>query len=184
MRRAVGCVVALLALPLVGCAGPDRTPVPTEASGDMACDGVPRAGVELVLGGPVVVQRDHGQWGAEESGFQCDVVAAGGGTALVAVEEWDVRTRYGGSDESVVDLLGAQGGAEAIEAAAPGAGFVTGGDGADASAGWVCGGRVLTVALLGVTTAGRDQRADAERLLVSMLPWACGDEDAPPRTRD
>ena len=65
----------------------------------------------------------------------------------------------------------------AIDADASGSGFLFGDS--KATAMWVCGNHVLAVELLDVDTQGRDRRADARNLLVSMLPWACGGDEVP-----
>ena len=63
MRRAgvVGAILCVLAVS--GCSGPDLTAVPTEAAAPFVCAGVPRAGVELLLGGRGTVATDTGSWG-------------------------------------------------------------------------------------------------------------------------
>ena len=107
--------VATFAL-LTGCTGPDLADVPDVAQAPFACDGVPRAGVELLLGGEATVDRTRGAWGDDGTGFNC---ALGRGDAVVLVD-----------------------------------------------------------------VEGRDLTADVTRLLESMLPWACGGEDAPPATEE
>jgi len=181
VKRSAVAVGVLLLVGLSGCAGTDTAAVPTEAGGAFVCDGVPSRGAELILGGAVVETRHHGQWGLDARGFQCAVTRESGGSGLITIEEWDVGTRLGTDSEGALELIAGQAGATPIDAQVDGAGYVSGAKD-EGSATWVCGARMLAVDLQSVTTAGRDQRADAEALLVSMLPWACGDAEAPPRT--
>lgn len=182
MRRRFAAVASLVpVLLLTACTGGAPTPVPREAGAPFVCAGVPSEGTALILGGDVVQLRRHGEWGVDGSGFQCDVGPAPGGDALIMVEEWDVAIRLGTDGDSALKMLAAQTGATLIEADSIGAGY-TSGSADEGSATWVCADRMLAVDLLGVQTAGRDQRADAEALVVSMLPWACGGEDVPERT--
>ena len=166
-----------------GCTGPDAdTPVPTTAGEPFVCTGVPRAGVELALGGAAASVEEEGTWGREGRGFSCSVRRSSG-DGVVQVLEWDVVAKLGVTGEEALDLFSRERDATEIRADVPGAGYAIG-DAADGSAKWVCGDRMITVSLIGVPRIGRDERVDAEALLRSMLPWACGDEDAPPRTAD
>ena len=181
--RAVVLVVALAAgLVVAGCSGPDATtPVPTEATDPYVCTGVPERSLELMLGGAVMSTREYGTWGLEGRGFMCDIARVGDGRGVVLIEEWDVGTKQGIEPEQALEMFALERDAASITAEAPGAGYAIG-DEESGSAKWVCGERMLVVSTSGVRDFGRDQRADAEALLVSMLPWACDGEEVPERT--
>ena len=183
MRLRRGAVVGLaLLLAVSACSGRDTsTPVPTGAAAPFVCDGVPGRAAELILGGDVAAKRRYGQWGLKDGGFQCDVVRAGTNNGVVMVEEWDVGTLLGVSPEDALRQFATEAAAEPVSASTRGAGYVIG-TAKSGSAKWVCGERVLVVDLVSVGNEGRDQRADAQALLVSMLPWACGGEKPPAQT--
>ncbi|TQL02795.1 hypothetical protein FBY24_1880 [Cellulomonas sp. SLBN-39] len=171
-------LAGLFALVVTGCAGPDLTAVPTTASAPYACDGVPRASVELIVGGPVEVSNATDDWGAEYDTFLCDLTGEHG---LVTVDETSVvQSPWGRTEEDVLAVMGSSSASAPLDLDAPGSGFTWG----DASAGWVCDGRVITVYAAGDPVPGRDRTADVTHLLTSMLPWACHGEDVPPATDD
>lgn len=183
MRRTPEARLARLTAPLLplalvaACTGPDLTKVPDVAEAPYACDGVPRAGVELLLGGEATVDRTRGAWGDDGTGFNC---ALSRGDAVVLVDAEDtVSSPLGPTDADVLATMRRAGGT-AIEADAPGEGYVWG----EKYAGWVCDGRTLVVEAHRVDVEGRDLTADVTRLLESMLPWACEGEDAPPATEE
>lgn len=173
--RVVGAV-GVGTLLLAACTGPSTDPVPTTADGPWVCDGVPRAGVELLLGGDGEVTSTGGEWGDDVDGFSCIVEHPGGGSVIVS-EEPTAWERFNASeDENVLGVLSEQGGAEPIEADAPGAGYVYDRPGAA----WVCDGRLLFVSEgQDIDVDGRDVRDDLSNLLVSMLPWACDGASVP-----
>ena len=174
-------VVGSVVVALGGCAG-DAGPVPTTAAEPYVCAGVPRAGIELALGGPAESVDEEGTWGREGRGYSCSVRRAGG-DGVVQVLEWDVVAKLGVTGDEALEVFSRERDATEIQGDEPGAGYAIG-DAGDGSAKWVCGERMLSVSLIGLPDTGRDQRADAEALLRSMLPWACGDQDPPPRTLD
>ncbi|MBO3085525.1 hypothetical protein [Cellulomonas fengjieae] len=168
MRRrplAVGLVAAVLVLG--ACTSPDTTAVPDTADGPYVCDGVPERGVELALGGASEATQT-GSWTADGPAFSCSVTRDGG----------KVLVTYGDPSTFLpLEQAADQEGAEAIDADVDGSGYLFGDS--KPTAMWVCGERVLAAELIDVDTEGRDPRADARALLTSMLPWACGDADAP-----
>jgi hypothetical protein len=175
MRRELGMTAAVLAvLTAGGCTGPSQDAVPTAADSPYVCAGVQRRGAELALGGDVVADRESGTWGGYPVGFNCAVDGPSGATILVN-EKPSEGSGWGSNDSEVLATLAEQGNAAKIDADAPGAGYAFGGS----SAGWVCDQRFVLVELLDAETEGRDHAADAERLLVSMLPWACDGADVP-----
>jgi len=167
MRRAalVLGVVALAAL--TACTSPDTAPVPTTAADPYVCAGVPQEGTELALGGSGTA-KETGSWLADGPAFSCAVTRSGG---KVFVTYGDPTTFLS------LDQAGQQLDAEPLTADGDGSGYVFGDSRATAM--WVCGEHVLAVELIGVDVKGRDQRDDAENLLISMLPWACGDTAVP-----
>jgi len=179
IRHACWTAAALSVLALLaGCSGPDTTAVPTEGAAPFVCDGVSARGVELALGGAAVAERTEGSW-AEGERFSCAVTREqGSGTIMVTSMPVDQSGTWGSDENSIQSTLASQGGAERITSGGDGIGYVF----AQGSAGWVCSGRLTLVVLDDMSTAKRDQRADARALLVSMLPWACGGEKVPART--
>lgn len=160
---------------ITGCSGASLEPVPTTATGDFVCDGVAREGVELILGGRVASVEPSNTW--DDESFLCFV---GGEKARVSVSATPTMfaTWGGGTDEGVLERASEWMGAVPFEAE----GAVGAGSRDPDGALWVCGGRLLRVDLSGRLVEGRDASLDAANLLVSMLPWACGDEEPPPAT--
>jgi len=174
--------VVVLVATLAGCSGPSRDPVPTAAAAPFICDGVPQAGMALILGAPVKTTQDVGRWGDKSQGFHCNVIREDdlGGAVLVADEDLrDVAPTHG--EEGQRAHLKSQANPAQIDADSDGWGYVYGNRG-DQIAAWVCNGRYITVDLVSVDVEVRDPRADAQALLVSMLPWACGGEKVPEGT--
>ena len=174
--------VGLLVVTVAGCAGPDLSPVPSQAAAPFVCDGVPLAGAELTLGGPVEANRIVESWGDDGAGFRCSLVLKSGEPGLILVSDEDLRgVSPTTGEQGQLALLALQGDAQPIHADVDGAGYVFGVDSSPVAA-WICHGRYITVNLERVEVEGRSQRADAQALLVSMLPWACGDQKVPART--
>jgi hypothetical protein len=174
--------VGLLVVTVAGCARPDLSPVPSQAAAPFVCDGVPLAGAELTLGGPVEANRMVGTWGRADSMFTCSVVRKADVKGLILVSDEDLRgVSPTTGEQGQLALLALQGDAQPIHADAVGAGYVFGIEPSGAAA-WVCHGRYIKVWLARVEVEGRSQRADAQALLVSMLPWACGDQKVPAQT--
>lgn len=183
--RAVGAVLAGLGLLLAvaACTGPDLEEVPTEAAEPFVCAGVPAEGVTLLLGADAARARTSGHWGDDGIGFDCVVELESGDPGRVMVISGDVGIAFGSGDATeALEEFSAQGDAAAIDADAAGGGYVYGSGEESATAAWVCDSRVLSVEAFDVDVEGRELRADVENLLVSMLPWACGDEEAPAGT--
>ena len=170
--RLAGAVLVVLVL--AGCSGPSTDPVPTTASSPYVCTGVQQDGADLALGGASTSDRQRGTWGDDPVGFSCEVNGPSG-SILVSEEPAGAASTWGSNGAEVLASLKKQGAAAAITADQPGAGYTFG----DGSAGWVCGERFLLVQILDADTKGRDPKVDAGNLVVSMLPWTCGDAEVP-----
>lgn len=161
---------------LAGCAQPaDLSPVPTEASGPYACDGVPWRGPELILGGPVEV-KFAGQPGTRVNDelFRC-TFESDDGYLVVKDELLTASAEFGRDEVSVVRFLESVRNSEPVEADFPGQGFTVG-----STAVWVCNGRVVIVRLIDrPTDSKRDARQDTTNLLLSQLPFVCEGVDMP-----
>ena len=174
--------LGVMALVVAGCAGPDLSPVPSQAASPFVCDGVPQAGAELTLGGPVKVKRTVGTWGRANEEFACSVVRKADVDGLILISDEDLRgVSPTTGEQGQLAVLALQGDAQPIHADAVGAGYVFGIEPSGGAA-WICNGRYITVNLERVEVEGRSQRADAQALLVSMLPWACGGQKVPAQT--
>lgn len=168
--------VGVVALLLAACTGPSTDAVPTTAEGPWICDGVPRTGVELLLGGDAEVTSTGGEWGDDTEGFSCIVEHPGGGSVIVSEEPTAFETFNASQDADVLGVLSEQAGATAIDADAPGAGYAYD----YPAAAWVCDGRLLLVTEgQDFDVDGRDVRDDLANLVVSMLPWACDGASVP-----
>jgi len=169
-----GAACGLTVLALAACSGPSTDPVPTTASSPYVCTGVQQEGADLALGGSSTSDRQRGTWGDDPVGFNCQVDGPSG-SILVNEKPVAAGSTWGSNGPDVLVTLKRQGLAAPIDATQPGAGYMFG----DGSAGWVCGERFLLIQILDADTKGRDARADAGNLLVSMLPWTCGDAEVP-----
>lgn len=164
---------------LVGCSGGEpATPVPTVAVAPFICDGVPLEGVQILVGEDLSV-RVHGVWGADGGGFGCIVDPADGhGPSLMILERGRAGSIGGEADDaSELERLMEQAEAAPIVADFPGSGVLFGPD--KPTAVWVCDGRELSVEVFADDWEEHDRRPDAERLLISMLPWACDGQPVP-----
>lgn len=182
--RSGGGVLATLGLCLAvaACGGPDLDAVPTKAVEPFVCAGVPAGATALLLGGEVTQKRTSGRWGDGGIGFDCVVELASGDPGRVMVISGDVGIAFGTGDAATALAdFSRQADAESIDADAKGGGYVYG-RASNATAAWVCASRVLSVEAFDADVEGRNARSDAENLLVSMLPWACGGDEAPDRT--
>ena len=175
----------LSSLVLAGCVGGvDGTPVPTTAAEPFLCTGVPREGVELLSGvSDLRVSEGAGAWDDSAWSFACFVSTADD-DGVVSVDSepavWhgfetaeDYLAQFEGSDTWVP-----------IDGTGPGGGYAGRPSEDLVEAQWACGERRIRVTAFTVAGGGRDPVEDVSRLMVSMLPWACGDQDAPPRTLD
>jgi hypothetical protein len=172
-RWRTATVLVLAVSSLAACTGPSTDPVSTTAATPYVCSGVPRAGTELLLGGSATLDRTRGAWGDDGVGFNC-AVKHDDAALLVNEEPSSSGGSWGVDDATVLATLAQQANAAVIDADAPGQGYVFG-----PSAAWVCDGRFLRVESVDVDVDGRDVSTDVSRLLVSMLPWACGGAGAP-----
>jgi len=181
-KRAVVAGLCLLALAVSGCTRteelPDQAPVPTQAGAPFVCDGVPLKAIELILGGEVMLRRPGGKWDDQVQGFSCSVSPRNGDGIVMVTATSIGLSGWGRNKQEVLQTLAAQPNATPIEAEGEGAGYLSGGG----NAGWVCGDRFILVEISAVHAKGRDKRADAQALLVSMLPWACNGEPVPKQT--
>ena len=163
----VAVVVGVVAWRLV--TAPDLSPVPPVAQGPYLCDGVPREGAELILGGAVEVTRNVGDWGSDERSFACIIER---GEGLITVYEEPIERSY----PTVALWADHNEGMEWFDVDAPGQGYVTLDDPGVAE--WACGNRLVRVVISSIAP-GRDKKADVITYLTSMLPWACGDTEPP-----
>lgn len=173
-RRAAIAVVVGAGL-VSGCAGPSLDPVPTVASGEFVCDGVPRDGVELILGGPVGTIEPNNGW--EDEFFSCWIDGAGARVS-VSASPTKFASWGGGTDEGVLARANQSSNAVTLEVESA----VGSGTRLHHRALWVCDGRLVRVDLSGALVGERDWSVDAANLLISMLPWACDGEEPPPAT--
>ena len=183
--RAVAGVAVLMGA-VGGCTPAEVVPVPTSASEPFVCDGVPARAIELVLDIPRADfdVRQSGAW--DGAVFTCEV-AAGPGEAAPAVSV-TLLPWAGGPYGS---LAAATRAFALVEA--PGRPLeVVGGSGSgmaqpigeeSAQAVWACADVYLEAELRRVAEPGRDAIDDAANLVVSMLPWACGDQEVPRASR-
>ena len=165
---------------LAACSSPDPSPVPAEATGPFACAGVPLHPVELMTGTDDLVVRDSGGGWRRTTGYVSCGFSPPDGGAVFSVRHVSVDVAGFASSADVLAYLEDGGQRIPIEADAPGAGYISAPEGSDdAHADWTCDDFVLQVNLYR-TVEGRDPVADLSAFVTSVLPWACGDEDAPP----
>lgn len=170
-----GLAASFVAASLVGCSeSADLTPVPTEASGPYACDGVPERGPELILGGSAPVKSPE-RPGARVTDplWQC-TFDDGEGYLVVSDELLTASGDFGPDEESTLAFLRSVRGSQRVEADFPGEGYVT-----ESVAAWVCEGRIVKVELIGEPIPERDVRQDVTNLLLSQLPFVCEGVEMP-----
>lgn len=156
-----------------------QEPVPTTAESPFLCDGVPLLGHRLLTGaGNLSYAGDAFRpW---DDDVLC--VAEGPGGESVAVSHQATEGLGLGSVKEQVEELRAHTSATRIDADAPGEGYVIP-DGEQPYGRWVCDDGTRTeVRLASSPPSGRDVSEDLSRYLTSILPWACGDAEAPERT--
>jgi hypothetical protein len=165
----------LLAGLLCGCTEPvDLTPVPAEASGPYACDGVPQQGPELILGGPAPVDRPR-QPGTRRTAPLWRCTFDDGERRLVVKDELLTASGdFGPDEESTLAFLRSVPGTQRVEADSPGEGFA-----GESIAAWVCEGRIVTVELISKPIPERDAQEDVTNLLLSQLPFVCDGVEMP-----
>jgi hypothetical protein len=171
----VGLLLGVLAVG--GCTGPDRTPVPRTAEAPWLCSGVPRDSIDLALGG-AELDGDTGQGSLDWRDEQFYCAAQAGGSSIFVRQQTLLNSGYGSTEEAVVGTLEESSEGRRIDADAPGRGYLV--EEGQAVAVWVCTGFVTRVSFFGEPPRGRDWDEDAVNLLVSVLPWACGEEEPPP----
>lgn len=181
-----GAVVA--GLVLAGCAGPDLSPVPVPGEEPFVCHGVSGRAVELMFGAPVGDVTDSGSWGFPRDrlggadAFGCNVDPEGRDDAALIIHFQPLAWGYwADTEENLLAYVQDRSGPRSIEASAPGWGYRWGEED-DVGAVWTCDDYALIVRAWGSLPEGRDRGEDVERLLVSMLPWACEGVEAPRRT--
>lgn len=174
---ATASVVAGLLL-LAGCTshGPSG-PVATTAAAPFACDGVPLAGLQRMTR---TVDLEVGEDSVKpwDDDVFCEVYD---GDRFVASVSYMSMVGRGSDpvDEQIAEAR-TRSGALQIVADAPGAGYVVVRD-EETSARWVCEDNTRTDVTVYVDS-DPDLEEDLARYVVSILPWACGDEEAPQRT--
>lgn len=178
MNRHVGVVGVLLVglVGLAGCTEPDTTPVPTVAAAPWACTGVPMRAIELMSGREDLQVEETGGW-ADEHEFFCFVDSHDGQKVLTVEYSY---TGSAGSEETIVPRLAEAEGSIALDGGdIPGGGYAYPSSTGESEAEWVSGTWRLIVSLERSAGGDRDPVADVGALLVSMLPWAFGDERPP-----
>jgi len=176
VARAGGVAACLLVV--AGCAPSDLSdPVPTTAEAPFVCDGVPLTGLQRLTGiRDLTVEDDtSGPW---DEHFTCHVYD--GDRLVVWVLYMSTEWLGYGSLEDQITEARTRHGALQIVADAPGAGYVEVRD-KEMMARWVCEDNTRTDVTV-YATGGADMEEDLARYMVSILPWACGDAEAPPRT--
>ena len=169
---------SVAALALVGCSSPDLSPVAAVAAGPFACDGVPLRGAELMSGrDDLEVTVSNGGWQRPTDNLDCEL-STSDGEVVVHVSHRQVSTSGFRTTADFLAYLG-EGDRHPIDADASGGGFVDPATENSAGGVWTCDDVVLQVIMLG-RPRDRDPVADVSAFITSMLPWACGDEDAPP----
>lgn len=177
LRAFVASGVAVASLG--GCTG-DAGPVPTTAAEPFVCAGVPARGLEIMAGvSSVVAASGPWEW---DTYFHCALDDQGGRPVAIVSHE-DATLGGSGPVEDQIAAIRAGELGTPIEADAAGAGYVRDEDGSG-FARWVCPDGLRTDVRLWRVDGSRDVEEDLARYMTSMLPWACGDEDAPPRTAD
>lgn len=179
--RALGAVLlaAATVLPLSACSplGPDPVPE-TMPEGERVCDGVARLSVERILGEGVTAHQT-GDWRSlKETGFAC-YADSPAGVLDVVVTPFPEETAAA-ELASRVDAWRQAGEPIADPNGSPGQGYLAGEPGQVVTASWACTDRTVEVQLEDVwVDERRDQRVDAERLLVSVLGYACRKLEVP-----
>ena len=175
-RAAAGAAVVLFTL-ISGCTGPEPVPVPRTADAPWLCSGVPLESIELALGGAELDDGGgQGALGWRDEQFTCSAEADE--SSIIVSQEPVLSSPFGSTEDDVVATLQESSAAQRIDADAPGRGYLTRVD--DPVAVWVCTDFVTRVSFTGTEPDGRTWSEDAVNLLVSMLPWACGEEPPPP----
>lgn len=181
--RSIRSVVAAVALGavLAGCTNGSDEPVPTTAQEPFVCDGVPLEGARLITGESGIERESSGgSWNDMTDPIVCNLQTADGpGVLTVSQEPLDWA---GASDaETYLKTLAEKQDARQITAEADGGGYAYPEGDDIASAQWACHDYRLTVTAYRLAGGDRDPLTDVSRYLTSMLPWACGGQDAPPR---
>ena len=175
VARAGGVAACLLVV--AGCAPSDLSdPVPTTAEAPFVCDGVPLTGLQRLTGiRDLTVEDDTaGPW---DEDFLCHVYD---GDHVVLWVSHELLIGQIPALEEQLARVRTRSGALQIVADAPGAGYVVSRRD-ETFARWLCPNWWRTDVTV-YATGGPDMEEDLARYMVSILPWACGDEDAPVRT--
>ena len=152
----------------------DVTPVPTEASGPYACDGVPQKGPELILGGQAPVVRPPTPGTRTTDPLWRCTFDDGTRRLVVKDELLTASADFGRDEEAAIRVMQSARSGQPIEAPFPGQGYSTSG-----AAMWVCNGRVVLVDLISEPIPERDARQDVTNLLLSQLPFVCEGVEMP-----
>ena len=179
--RAVTVPVAFVAAVVLlasGCTASDlAVPVPTAAAAPYLCDGVPLTGLERMTRTSDLAAEDiaANEW---DSAFLCQV--SHGDRLVASVLQVSLEGRGSDPVDEQIAEARTRSGALQIVADAPGAGYVVERDD-ETFARWVCEDNTRTDVTVYVDS-DPDLEEDLARYMVSILPWACGDAEAPPRT--
>lgn len=174
MRRRV-LTGLLIVVALTGCGEGSTEPVPTSASEPFLCDGIPLTGLQRMTGLDELSAEEITEW---DDSYICRVQDEEGATAVFVDRDDQPVPGMGSPEDQLAAALGS-GGVE-VTAPAPGRGYVRS-DG-QIRARWACDDGVRTEIILQHPAKGREPTEDLSRYLVSILPWVCGDEEAPSAT--
>ncbi|KGM11649.1 hypothetical protein N868_08290 [Cellulomonas carbonis T26] len=148
-----------------------------EAEAPFVCDGVPARGAELLTGIEDPEVEQTGERESEFWTFRCAVLDGDGDTVLSVL--WQTIEGHGwGAPQEYRDELSETQNAVAIEADAPGGGYVTG-PARRPNGRWVCDDSRMVHVELFETVEGRDGFEDVARFVESLVPWTCGGEEFP-----
>lgn len=186
MTRERVLAVAVVCLSLAGCGvGGSTTPVPLEAKAPFLCTGVPREGVELLSGArSLQVSEGTGGWGAEEDSFACFVRVSDADEGVISVTREPLDWHGSASAQEYLEQFEGTALWTPIDGEGPGAGYAAQETPGSATAQWICGDDRVIVNAFMLAGGDRDPVEDVGRLMLSMLPWACGEAEAPERTRE
>lgn len=176
MRRRAG-IWGVAVVMVAGCGSGSSEPVPTSAAEPYVCEGVPSVGLERMTGVDDLRAEDQHPWAGDV--FTCEVLDERGSTVVFVYRDDRLVAGMGSPEDQLA--AGLAGGGVEVVASAPGRGYVIA-DGEHSEARWACEDGVRTEILLQQPDRDRDLQEDLSRYLVSILPWACGDEDPPPAT--
>ncbi|KGM09519.1 hypothetical protein [Cellulomonas bogoriensis] len=187
-HRAVTVAALLVPFALAGC-GPDTSPVPEQAADRYVCAGVPHEAMSLIIGDDELhVRFDEGSWDLERS-LSCGVGSARDGEddgrrdpEVAVFRSYLPWSGYLADEDAWREDRARRAGSTPVDADVPGWGYTYPDGDARWMSGWMCESGSELQVMVRRSHGARDGAEDAERLLRSMLPWHCGDQEAPRRT--